>query len=316
MKMQSEATDKKRRITWKVKEEELGWSIEEILKKHLGFTKKQISRMKFRDQGICIDGIQRRSSYCPQPGQELSICLEDGEKQGRSRCPGEIGALTIVYEDQDLLILDKPSGMVCHPSHGHHRDTLANLAAGYLEEKGENPAVHLCGRLDKDTSGLVVFAKNQITAARLGSQREKGEFYKEYLAVTEGVPDPPLGEICRPIGPVWGSLQKMQVDERGKYACTYYQVKRIRKVKLSGEDVMCSLTVCRLKTGRTHQIRVHMADMGCPLVGDSLYGSGRIPDILSTHTVMGLHAWKIHLYQPFTGEKITVVSEKKDVFGI
>lgn len=270
-----------------------GKSLELILKEILGFTKKQISRAKFRENGICINGEQRRISHIAVPGEVLQVCLEE-EREDTGKVEPVFEKPDILYEDEDLIVLNKPGGMPCHPGRGHYEDSLANRLAGYYKEKGENALIRAVGRLDRDTSGIMVFAKGQMAAARLFKQKEDGSFRKEYLAVVQGEFKESEGRIMEPIGKIPGEKMRMQVDSDGKSAETIYEV-------LKSWDGY-SLVRCNIRTGRTHQIRVHMAWLGHPLLGDVLYGDGK--NLLFDG--LALHAWKAEFTQPFSKEKIRI----------
>lgn len=280
-----------RRWTGIVTEEMEGCQIREILKKEIGLTRRQISRVKFFRDGILVNGEQKRVTETVKAGEVLSVRISEEEKTGKT-LEAEEGRVCVLYEDADLLLVKKESGMVCHPGHGHYTDSLANHVARYLSQRGEDSVIREVGRLDRDTSGIVVFAKNRIAAARLAEQRRKGRFRKQYVAVVRGHFDEREGEIRLPIGPLEGSLMKMAVRADGKNAVTRYKV-----IAEEGEN---SVVQCTLETGRTHQIRVHMAEMGHPILGDCLYGE----EAKTESGCLCLHAQKVWLLQPFTGVKI------------
>lgn len=294
---------------YKVKAPAQDRTVERILKTELGLTRKQISRLKFQETGIRVNGSRQRVSYQLQSGDTLCVQMEEKELSGQLL--GMDGELKILYEDEDLIALDKPSGQVCHPSGCHYRDSLANQLAFYYRSQGQDSVVRMVGRLDRDTSGIVVAAKNRIAAQRLFNQREKGEFCKEYLAVAHGRFACKEGKIKKPIAQVGSHPLRMCASHRGKEAETEY--------KVLGEDGDFSLVRCRLYTGRTHQIRVHMGAIGHPLVNDSLYGVGE-GEVFARwlegkrtvegerHRQLGLHAWKLCLRQPFSGEQIQIHS--------
>lgn len=265
------------------------------MKQDLGLTKRQISQAKFRKEGICINGEKRRVSYVGRPGDVLTVCLEEtGTYSGKS-APQE-GELEILYEDEDILAVNKPPGMPCHPGRGHYRDSLGNLAAGLFEKRGEPCPVRIIGRLDKDTSGVVILAKNQAAGARLGIQKENGTFWKEYLGLVRGHLEDVNGRIREPIGKIPGEKLKCQVTHQGKTADTRYEVREFL------EDA--TVTSWKICTGRTHQIRVHMAWLGYPILGDVLYGNGENPYFPG----LALHCRKAVFLQPFTGDKIEVLA--------
>ena len=264
-----------------------------FLKEEAGLTRRQISALKFREKGILADGIRKRVSDRLEPGTELVLCLEEAEK-GSHHLVGEKGEFFVLYEDPDILAVRKPAGILVHPTGGHFSDTLSNRAAAYYREKGEQAVIRPVGRLDKDTSGVVLFAKNQLSAARLSGEKEQGGFSKTYLAIVKGHLPEKRGEIHAPIGPCPGERLKMQVDPvQGKEAHTSYEV--------LGEFEDSSLLKVWIATGRTHQIRVHMAYLGHPLVGDGLYG--RTSEEFER---AALHAWELTCRQPFSGEGISV----------
>ena len=270
-------------------------TLDHVMKQDLGLTKRQISQAKFRKEGICINGEKRRVSYVGRPGDVLTVCLEEtGTYSGKS-APQE-GELEILYEDEDILAVNKPPGMPCHPGRGHYRDSLGNLAAGLFEKRGEPCPVRIIGRLDKDTSGVVILAKNQAAGARLGMQKENGTFWKEYLGLVRGHLEDVNGRIREPIGKIPGEKLKCQVTPQGKTADTRYEVREFL------EDA--TVTSWKICTGRTHQIRVHMAWLGYPILGDVLYGNGENPYFPG----LALHCRKAVFRQPFTGEKIQVLA--------
>lgn len=295
-----------RRIRIQIGWEQDGSTIQSVLRE-AGFSRHQIRSLKFRERGICVNGIQKRVTDCLKSGDCLELLIEDGKTQTDGE-PGvkEVTEVTeeravhpeVLYEDEDLLLINKPAGIPTHPGRGHYRDSAADLA-GRIEQKRDGAAAvtaqrRAVGRLDKETSGVLVFAKHRMAAARLARQREQGQMVKEYAAVVHGVPKLPAGWIELPIGKVPGSLNRMEVRPDGKYAATYYEVLR--------NKADSALVLCRLKTGRTHQIRVHMAAIGHPLFCDSLYGAD------GSNGMAALHAWKVRMLQPFTGEEICVTA--------
>lgn len=266
-------------------------TVEMVLRRQGGFTRKQISRAKFIENGIKRNGVRCRISDQAVPGDRIEICLESNREKSNHLQENSLKP-EIIYEDQDILLVNKAAGVVTHPRGVHYGDTLANGVAAYFRQKGEEHSVRPVGRLDQDTSGLVVFGKNQVAAARLQNQREKGSFGKIYLALVCGEMEVD-GKVHRVELPLSSDSQnrlKMQVDPGGKYACTDYQV-------LDSRDKM-SLVKLTLRTGRTHQIRVHMSAKGHPLVGDRLYGN---PEEKISRAA--LHAWSVYMDHPFTGER-------------
>lgn len=263
-----------------------------FLSRQMGLTRRQISQAKFRDNGICVNGVQRRIHTLLLPGDVVEIRIASGQDRSKQLVSTE-GRLDVLWEDQDLLVVNKPAGLVTHPSHGHYQDTLANQVQAYADGENQGFRVRAMGRLDKDTSGLVIFAKNQVAAARLASQREKGILSKTYLALVSGRLKPPAGSISLPVRKMPGHLMKMEALPEGTLnAETSYRVLGY------GEDFTAAEV--KLQTGRTHQIRVHFSSLGYPLLGDPLYGpqdmAGQSLRYLS-HTA--LHAWKLELYHPF-----------------
>ncbi len=270
----------------KVTEKYDGSSVRDFLKIGKGFSSRLFSCLKR------TDGIKRGGEII-QPfdkvfaGEEIEIIFPDSE----SGITAVQGALNILYEDEFLLAVDKPALMPCHPSLGHHGDTLANLVAGYFEKIKLNAAVRIPARIDSGTTGVVLFAKNEYIAERLAAK----EINKTYVCVCEGNL-PEKGEIKAPIGRAEGSIIKRCVCGDGKPAHTFFK-----------KTAMCknySVAGVHIETGRTHQIRVHMAHIGHPLVGDWLYGKEEAG--LSRHL---LHLESIEFVHPVTEKKMIIKAE-------
>ena len=284
--------------------------VSHFLRTQAGLTKKQISQAKFRPGGVQKNGQQCRVTETAYPGDQITVCLEtnnvDSAQLESAPAPQFLPELAILYEDQDILAVNKPAGIVTHPSGSHYSDSLSNQVAAYFRSKGEPTKVRSIGRLDKETSGILLFARNQTAAARLQKQRENGISEKTYLAAVSGsMPEDTDGafhRITTPLAPDPKNRLKMVISPDGslpgsKPAETLYSV-----LKSTAPDsrISASLVMLRLKTGRTHQIRVHMAALGHPLLGDSLY---HLSDTTNLFSRAALHAWKLKFQPPFpTGE--------------
>jgi 23S rRNA pseudouridine1911/1915/1917 synthase len=198
-----------------------------------------------------------------------------------------------VYEDEDVIVLNKAPGLSVHPGPGHFSDTLGNFLLHYYDEDGQDCDFHPVHRLDRGTSGLMVAAKHPHAQEVLKNQLHTDSFRRRYLAVCEGELCPSAGVVDAPLGPVEGSLMAQQVRPDGKSARTHYETL----------GVFCGRSLLRLEleTGRTHQIRVHMAHLGHPLTGDFLYGTEDHSLIRRT----ALHSHRLQFCHPVTGEQLS-----------
>ena len=259
-----------------------------ILRRH-GLSTSAIRRSKRRPHGLLVDGEDIYTSYLVHTGQVVAILADD-------KAPSDIvpndGPVNIRYEDDDLLVVDKPPGLAVHPCAGSWDDSLGARVVHYYHKIGLEADFHPVHRLDKGTSGLVVAAKHAHAQEKLKNQLHTSEFRRVYLAVCDGVPPEPSGTVDAPIGPVDGSLVAREVRPDGKPARTHYQV-----VRTCGPRALVEL---ELETGRTHQIRVHMACIGCPLTGDFLYGTENGTLIARP----ALHSARLELTHPITGERL------------
>lgn len=308
-----------KKISYVVQAADIPCTVEFLMKNRLGLSKAQIKSAKFRRPGISINGRQVRVTNLVQTGDFLEVFLEGEEDSGQEMEAAE-EKLDILYEDEDLILVNKAAGVAVHPGHGHFKDTLANHLLYYFQQQEKKVTIRAVGRLDKDTSGIVIFAKNKVAAARL-TGRLAGEVHtepwltgeasgvgmkKEYLALVQGHLEEKRGCIEFPIRKEPGQLNKMEVWEKGSFARTHYQVLE--------EYEKSSLVRLWLDTGRTHQIRVHMAALGHPLVGDPIYGVSHEKTVAGERAVSGmgqspitraaLHCGRVELVQPFTGEWI------------
>lgn len=305
----------KRFLTYTIDAKQEGMSVQKFLKDIPRLSKNQIRSLKFQEEGITVNGHKARTTYLLTAGDILKIQAESSKTDTKHLQPLK-QPLDILYENPDVLVVNKPAGILVHPSGCHFQDTLSNMAASYFLEKGEQTAIRPIGRLDKDTSGAVLFAKNKIAAAFLSGQKGHEKFKKEYLAVVSGAPSPARGEISVPLSVCSNSPLKMAPDPvGGKPAWTVYRTESLLK------DGNALLSI-RLFTGRTHQIRAHMAYLGHPLLGDSLYGENvrlqaSSPPIsrCSIHekpadgtpfSRAALHAAQIEFCLPFSDEKVIV----------
>jgi 23S rRNA pseudouridine1911/1915/1917 synthase len=216
----------------------------------------------------------------------------------RRRPQPEEGPLTILFEDESVVVLDKPPGMVVHPTYKNTSGTLLNaLLWRYRDREGLQPGI--LTRLDKDTSGVVVVALTATLHAAMQRDMTAGRVKKEYFAVVRGVPDPPAGHISLRLGRSTDDRRLVVVRDDGAACETIYEVVDRR---FEGPDAI-GVVRCELLTGRTHQIRVHMAARGWPIVGDRVYGTES-----TSISRQALHAWRVTFPHPVTRASVTVTS--------
>ena len=280
-----------RRLELSITPELAGIKVDTLLKKHLNLSGTVVRRIKWLPDGILVDGARVNTRFCPREGQVLSVRLDDPER--RSGIVPAPGPVDILYEDGDMVVLNKAPGVSVHPGPGHFDDTLGNFLLHHYDLEGETADFHPVHRLDRGTSGLLAAAKHPHAQEVLKNQLHTNAFRRTYLAVCEGVPKPGEGTIQVPLGPKPGSLMEQMVRPDGKFARTRYKVLE----EYEGR----ALVELELDTGRTHQIRVHMAHIGHPLTGDFLYG--REDRALIARPA--LHSARLELCHPITGERLT-----------
>lgn len=263
-----------------------GKTVRYILKNHLMLSTALIRRLK-RENGVFLNGEVAKNHMTAKGGDTLTARITDGASENIE--PTEM-PLAILYEDADVIVINKPRSMPTHPSQNHHGDTLANGIMYYFRH--ETFTFRVITRLDRDTSGIVLVAKNPLSAQRLADAMQRGEIEKTYVAAVCGVPKEKEGVIIAPIRRKEDSVILRTVAADGKYAETAYKVEK--------EKDGIALLHLYPKTGRTHQIRVHMAHIGTPIFGDDLYGAPEVGEKTR------LHCEKITFPHPSTGEKTEV----------
>ncbi|MGI6006727.1 MAG: RluA family pseudouridine synthase [Ruminococcus sp.] len=250
-----------------------------------GFSRHILSHLKQTDHGICLNGVPVFTSCLLKPGDQLTIRII--EAASSERIEPVCLPLSIVYEDEDILAVNKPAGMPVHPSYGNYNNTLANSVAYYYQQQ-KIPYVFRCiNRIDRDTSGLLLLAKHMLSGALLSKAMKEHRIHRTYLALVWGHPSHSSGTITVPIARSPHSILERQADPSGEPAVTHYEV------LCSFEQA--SLVKFHLETGRTHQIRVHMKYLGHPLLGDFLYNPGN-------HDCprQALHSWSLAFSHPLS----------------
>ena len=241
-------------------------------------------------ESILLNGVWSYMRTSLKDGDILTVHIQETESS--PNIPPVKLPLDIVYEDADIIVVNKPAGMPVHPSLNNYENSLANALMYYYQEQGK-PFIFRCtNRLDRDTSGLTVIARHMVSSSILSGMGVRHEITREYLAVVRGTLNPPKGTIDAPIGRTGSSLIERKIDfEKGEHAVTHYRV--------AEEKNGHSLVSLILETGRTHQIRVHMKYIGHPLVGDYLYN----PD-MEYITRQALHSYRLSFTHPITGESM------------
>lgn len=253
-----------------------------------------MNRLKWGD-ALRVNGVPRHTDHPVQPGDVVSVEWQEEAPE----YPAEEGPLSVLYEDEWLLAVDKPAGMLIHPSRAKNTGTLANFVAGYYQKTCQKSAFHPLTRLDRDTFGLVLLAKSAHIHALLQQEKPK----KTYRALVYGAPPEEIGTVTAPIArcPLPSLLRK--IDPEGKPCVTEYRV-------LERRDAVSQLELHPI-TGRTHQLRLHCAHLGCPILGDPQYGS---PESLAFSNRLGitsqlLCARELEFTHPITGSQLTLQSK-------
>ena len=271
-----------------------GGRLSSFLREEMAMSSGLVNRLKWHEK-ILVNGNPEHTDFSVNPGDVITILLD----APKTEYPAEQGNLSILYEDEYILAVDKPAGMLIHPSRSCNSGTLANFVLGYFESKGENCAFHPLTRLDRDTFGVVLLAKNPHISARL----QAGDLQKTYHAVTFGGPEEDAGVIDAPIArkPLPSLLREIRKD--GKPSVTEYRV-------LERKGKLCKLEL-RPITGRTHQLRLHCAHMGYPILGDPQYGTEESIVFSGTRGIEAqlLCAKRLEFTHPVTGIPMTVESK-------
>ena len=264
-----------------------------FLKEELKMSTGLMNKLKWGD-AIQVNGLPQWTNYPVQRGDVITVCLAEEEPE----YPAEDGPLDIIYEDDHILVVDKPAGMLIHPSRAKNDGTLANFVFGYYRKTGQKNAFHPMTRLDRDTFGIVLLAKNSHIHALL----QTAAVVKTYHALTFGGPEMDSGTIDAPIARRELPSLLRYVGPEGKPSLTEFQV-----LERSGQ--MCKLALWPV-TGRTHQLRVHCAYMGWPILGDPQYGTAESQafsaELGLSHQM--LCAKRLELEHPITGEKMVLES--------
>lgn len=281
----------RKELVFKISEEQNGLAVKAVLSKDVHLSRREISRLKFSG-GLLLNGQSCRVTEELHTGDELKLIFMEQDTAHAQRI---LGKPEILYEDEDLVIVNKPAGMPCHPSHEHLDDDMGTLLQNYYDN---GLMIRAVGRLDKDVSGVMVYAKNKPAAARLSAGRTKGTLHKEYLAIVEGRVEQKSGTLEYRLAKKDGRRDRV-IDEDGQLCITDFTTER--------EGLMMSLLRVSIRTGRTHQIRAGMKQFGHPLMGDVLYGGDH--DLIHRPA---LHCADLTLQQPFTGKVIKVSAPMPD----
>lgn len=276
-------------ITYTIDNASTGLRIEQYLRRR-GYSYQNLTQLKKMRESILLNGAWTYMRTAVKDGDILTVHIQEPESS--PNIPPVKLPLDIVYEDEDIVVVNKPAGMPVHPSLNNYENSLANGLMYYYQEQGK-PFIFRCtNRLDRDTSGLTVVAKHMVSSSILSSMGMRHEITREYLAIVRGALNPSEGTIDAPIGRTGSSLIERKIDfENGERAVTHYRVVE--------EQNGHSLVSLILETGRTHQIRVHMKYIGHPLVGDYLYN----PDMEYIDR-QALHSHRLSFTHPVTGEKM------------
>jgi 23S rRNA pseudouridine1911/1915/1917 synthase len=272
-----------------------GRRLDKVIRDHVPDLSRTQGQRLIETGQVTVNGHPRKPSYRVEPGEQVTVILPP-EKPATAVHPQPI-PLDFIYEDEHLLVVNKPAGMVVHPGPGHPDGTLVNaLLAHYppIAEVGPQDRAGIVHRLDKETSGALVVAKRQPVLEALQQQFRNHEVEKTYLALVRGQVKPPEGIIEVPIGRDPTDRQKMAPVPEGKYARTRYRV--VRRFRRH------TLLEAHPYTGRTHQLRVHLSWLGHPVVGDTDYGPRRQRLLKDRHF---LHASHLRFTHPVTGEEMT-----------
>ncbi len=289
-----------------VESDQAGARLDQFLAQQLGFSRARLQKL-LKSGRVLVNGEMRPASYRVRPGDRVTVSVPEPTP---SHLAPEALPLAIIFEDPDLLVVNKPPGLVVHPGAGHRTGTLLNALVHHcpeLKDIGEVSRPGLVHRLDKDTSGLIVVAKTTLAHGALVAQFQAHAITKIYQALVWGRLPEAEGEIDREVGRHPTARQKMSVHaRRGKRAITFWRVLQ----EFPGPLSLVALTP---QTGRTHQLRVHLASIGHPVLGDATYGGGvsrmvgnrqlaSLRPLVHRHL---LHAWRLGVTHPRTGEAMT-----------
>lgn len=284
-------------MQYTVRLEDSGKTVKALITELLHPSTRMLKALKYREDGIRLCGARVTVRAVVHSGEVLELALDD---QPRKAGPEPVDLpIGILYEDADLVVPCKPGNMPTHPSHDHYRDTVANALAYRYRNDGMPFVFRPINRLDRETSGLLLAARNKLAAGRLTVSLQAGEIRKTYLAVLSGDSLPDSGEIRLPLHRSAASIIVREVcmpdAPDAEPSLTRYRV-----LARSGG---CSLVEASPVTGRTHQLRVHFAALGCPILGDSLYGT---PDPRIGR--QALHAWSLTFPHPTDGRQLTLTA--------
>ena len=279
-----------RNIDYIIDEDSAGLRVEQFLRRKR-YSGQNLSEIKRMPKSILVNGVHYYMRQELSTGDHLQVRI--CETQNSEKIPPTKLALDIIYEDEDLLVLNKPAGMPIHPSLNNYTNSIANALAYYFQSQGKPFIFRCCNRLDRDTSGLTIVSKHLVSGSILSDMTKYRKVHREYLAIVRGSVTPSEGTIQAPLGRKDGTIIERTVDwEHGEDAVTHYKV-----VKEANGHSRVSL---RLETGRTHQIRIHMKYLGYPLIGDYLYN----PD-MEYMTRQALHSHHMEFTHPITGEHMS-----------
>ena len=274
-------------IDYIIDEADDGLRIEQYLRRK-GYSGQNLAEIKRMPKSVLVNGEHYYMKQELNTGDHLSIHI--CETKCSEKIPPIQIPLDIVYEDEDIIVINKPAGMPIHPSLNNYTNSMANALAWYYQEQGKPFIFRCCNRLDRDTSGLTVVAKHLVSGNILSDMVRRRDIHREYLAIVRGHVSPEAGTINAPLARKPGTIIERTVDwEQGETAITHY--------RLVEEKNGHSLVSLRLETGRTHQIRIHMKYLGYPLIGDYLYN----PDIEYIGR-QALHSHRLSFTHPITGE--------------
>ncbi len=271
-------------------------TINQIVQEKFQFSNNLFNKL-IRNKNIFLNKLPTDTRITPKLGDEILIDLNYYE-DNTNIVPTKMN-LNIMYQDDGLLIINKPAGIAVHPSILHYQDSLSNGIKYYFDSINLHKKIRPVNRLDFDTSGIIIFAKNEYIQENLIRQMIKGTFYKEYLAIISGHLENSKGIINAPIARKEGSIIERCVNSNGQNAITEYEVIK--------EKNNMSLIKCHLLTGRTHQIRVHFSYIGHPLIGDTLYGNSQANQLNIKR--QALHSSKVSFLHPITNKPFELSSD-------